>query len=357
MVSAAELAVKNYTFVDYATQAYMALVGLLILCFHNQTVPNWPQLLGAHAAGLVLVHWLIQVCARHTEESPACTTPKAAAASPSPLQKGSGPGRGVARGCLSRGLVSKSVKVLDFLRHFYPVLLYAAFFIETGSLNRMFFTDYLDPLVAQWEQQLFGCQPSVLFMAKFPWLALSELFYISYFCYYIMIAGVGLALFLRSRQQFFHYVSVVSFLFYVCYLIYILLPVIGSRAFFHQVDGYALPAATQQLAVTDAYPAAVQTGVFFQIMKWVYRVFEAPGAALPSSHVAVALCTLYFSFRYLRPIRYLHLFVVVLLCLATVYCRYHYVVDVLAGLLTAAVVIPIGNQLYFKFGQRDAAKQ
>ena len=303
---------KNYTFVDYATQAYIALVGLLILFFHNSTVPNWPLPLAAHAAGLVLVHLLIQAYARH-----------------------------------------KSVRLLDFLRHFYPVLLYTAFFIETGSLNRMFFNEYLDPLVAQWEQQLFGCQPSVLFMQKLPWLPVSELFYISYFSYYIMISGVGIALFVRSRQQFFHYISIVSFLFYVCYVIYIVLPVIGSRAFFRQVDGYVLPDATQQLAVTDVYPDAVQEGVFFYIMKWVYRVFEAPGAAFPSSHVAVALCTVFFSFRYLRPIRYLHLTVAVLLCLSTVYCRYHYVVDVIAGLVTAAVVIPTGNWLYFKFGQRD----
>ncbi len=211
-------------------------------------------------------------------------------------------------------------------------------------------------MVAQWEQQLFGCQPSVLFMEKLPWLAVSELFYASYFSYYIMIAGVGIALFLRSRQQFFHYVSVVSFLFYVCYFIYIFLPVIGSRAFFRQVDGYMLPAATQQLAVTDAYPEAVQAGVFFQIMKWVYRVFEAPGAAFPSSHVAVALCTVFFSFRYLRRIRYLHLAVALLLCLSTVYCRYHYVVDVLAGLVAAAVLIPTGNWLYFKFQKSEVGK-
>jgi len=304
--------VKNYTFVDYATQAYLALVGLLILFFHNDTVPGWPRLLGAHAVGLVLVHGLIQAHAR-----------------------------------------SKTIWLLDFVRHFYPVLLYTALFCETGLLNRMFCKDYLDPIVARWEQALFGCQPSVLFMQKLPWLAVSELFYASYFSYYIMIAGVGIALFLRSRQQFFHYVSVVSFLFYVCYLIYIFLPVIGSRAFFHQVEGYALPADTQQLAVTDTYPEAVQAGVFFRIMRWVYRVFEAPGAALPSSHVAVALCTVFFSFRYLRRIRYLHLAVALLLCLSTVYCRYHYVVDALAGLAAAALLIPTGNWLYLKFSQRD----
>jgi membrane-associated phospholipid phosphatase len=311
--------VKHYTFVDYATQAYMALVGLLILLFHNETVPNWPRLAAAHAVGLVLVHLLIQAHARFGSSTRA------------------------------RGLVG----LLDFLRHFYPVLLYTAFFVETGSLNRMFFKEYLDPMVAQWEQQIFGCQPSVLFMEKLPWLLLSELFYLSYFSYYVMIAGVGIALFVRDRRQFFHYVSVVSFLFYICYLIYIILPVIGSRAFFRQVEGYSLPAATQQLAVTDAYPESVQAGPFFHIMKWVYHNFEAPGAAFPSSHVAVALCTVFFSFLYLRRIRYLHLGVALLLCLSTIYCRYHYVVDLLAGLVTAALVIPLGNWLYFKFENRD----
>jgi membrane-associated phospholipid phosphatase len=302
--------VKNYTFVDYATQGYMALVALLILVFHNSTVPQWLTLVGLHAVGLVVVHVLVQAQARFPRNW-----------------------------------------LLDFLRHFYPVLLYTGFFVETGSLNRMFFNEYLDPMVAQWEQQLFGCQPSVLFMEKLPYLAVSELFYACYFSYYVMIVGVGIALFLRNRQHFFHYVSVVSFVFYVCYLIYIILPVIGSRAFFRQVDGYALPGAIQQLAVTDVYPESVQAGVFFQLMKWIYKVFEAPGAAFPSSHVAVALCTVFFSFRYLRPIRYAHLAAACLLCLSTVYCRYHYVVDVLAGLLTAATLVPVGNWLYFKFGR------
>jgi membrane-associated phospholipid phosphatase len=88
-------------------------------------------------------------------------------------------------------------------------------------------------------------------------------------------------------------------------------------------------------------------------MAWIYRVFEAPGAALPSSHVAVALCTVFFSFRYLRRIRHVHLAVAGLLCLSTVYCRYHYAVDVLAGLATAAVLVPLGNWLYFKFSKSD----
>ena len=296
---------NRYTFVDYATQAYAALVAILILCFHNDTVPHWRWLLAAHLATLALVHGFIRWHARGQ------------------------PGM-----------------VLDFLRHFYPVLLYTWFFCETGWLNRMFFRDYLDPMVIRWDQALFGFQPSVWFMQKLPCLAVSEVLYAAYFSYYVMIVGVGVTLFLRNRQQFFHYVSVVSFVFYVCYLLYLFLPVIGPPVFFREIPGYTLPAGLQQLAPIHSYPPAVVRGPFYQVVRWIYCVFEAPGAAIPSSHVAVAVCTVCFSFLYLRRIRYLHLAVVVLLCLSTIYCRYHYAVDVLAGLATAAILIPLGNWLY-----------
>jgi membrane-associated phospholipid phosphatase len=67
----------------------------------------------------------------------------------------------------------------------------------------------------------------------------------------------------------------------------------------------------------------------------------------------IAIATVFFSFRYLRPIRWPHFAVAILLCLATVYCRYHYAVDVVAGVLAAAVLIPLGNWLYFKFAKTD----
>ena len=100
------------------------------------------------------------------------------------------------------------------------------------------------------------------------------------------------------------------------------------------------------------FPAAVQAGPFFKIMAVIYRNFEAPGAAFPSSHVAVALVTVYFSFHYLRGIRWVHLAVAILLCVATVYCRYHYAVDVAAGGATAALLLPAGNWLFARFGNK-----
>lgn len=308
---------KHYKFVDYATQAYLLFVGILILVFHNSTVDYWRWLVTAHGVCIAVVHLLVTRYERATE-----------------------PGG-----------------VLRFLRHFYPVLLYTPMFRETGELNRMFYTDYLDPVVIGWDQALFGCQPSILFMEKLPYLFVSELFYACYFSYYIMIIGVGIALSLRNRAQFFHYVSVVSFVFYVCYTIYIFVPVIGPRLFIRGIEGYELPLEVWALAGNPVYPEAVQSGVFYKIMAVIYTVFEAPGAAMPSSHVAIALCTVYFSFRYLPRIRFPHLVIALLLCASTIYCRYHYVVDVFAGMLTAALLLPFGNWLYWKFEKNDDSKQ
>jgi membrane-associated phospholipid phosphatase len=300
---------KHYVFVDCATQGYLALVALLILLFHGAAVPTWPWLLGAHATCIMLVHFLIQAHARKPAN-----------------------------------------RVLDFLRHFYPVLLYTGFYNETGWINQMFFAGFLDPVLIRWEEALFGTQPCLVFMDRWPYLLLSEALYLAYFSYYVMIAGVGLALFLRDRRQFFHYVSVVSFVFYVCYLIYIFIPVLGPRIFYRSIPGYTLP--TEVLpAVVPEFPAHLQAGPVSQLMAWIYERFEALGAAFPSSHVAIAITTLWFSFRYLPRIRWTHAIMVVLLCVSTVYCRYHYVVDVLAGIATSAVLIPVGNRLYSRFRQ------
>jgi membrane-associated phospholipid phosphatase len=301
---------KHYTFVDYATQVYSAAVAVLILIFHNQTVRLWQAQFAMHVAGICFVHFLVRLNAR-----------------------GSG-------------------KLINILRHFYPVGMYIWFFAETGQVNRMFCKEYLDPIIIHLEGRIFGTQPSIVFMQMLPYKLVSETFYFAYFSYYIMIAGVGIALFRRNRLQFFHYLSVTSFIFYICYAFYIFLPIVGPPLLIFQAQDYVLPLDIQQLKPNPLYPAEITSGIFFKLMEWIYRVFDSPGAAMPSSHVAIALCTVFFSFQYKLRLRYLHLLGAILLCLATVYCRYHYAVDVVAGILTAAILIPLGNYLYFKFAEK-----
>lgn len=281
---------RGYRLLDYLTQLYIAVVGILILLFHGDYVRGWPYLVAAHAGCIVAVHVLIR---------------------------------------FSEGRKSSA---LVFLRHFYPMVLFTVFYRETGLLQFTFCHQPLDPFFQHLEEVLFGSQPSFVLMASMPAVVVSEWFYLSYFSYYVMIFGVGLALYLRDRRQFLHYLTIVGFIFYVCYLTYIFLPVLGPRSEYIDFAGY---------------PEAVQRGPFFKVMALIYRYCEPEGgAAFPSSHIAVALATVYFSWRYLRRIRWPHLVMVVSLIISTVYCRYHYAVDSIAGVLTAALLIPAGELLY-----------
>jgi len=303
------LRLSDHTFVDYATQVYLAIVSLLILFFYDGPPARRIFLLSATVLCLLAIQVLIRAQAWRPEN-----------------------------------------RLLDFLRHFYPILLYAGLYCEVGELNQMFVKGYADGFFQRLEERLFGCQPSIRFMEKLPYLPISELFYMAYFSYYVMILGLGVIFYIRDKQLFWRYVSLVSFVFYVCYLIFILLPVVGPYERVEALGG------GQFRFVPVPYPAAVQAGPFFQLMKLIYEYAEAPSAAFPSSHVAVALCTIYFSWRFIPRIRWIHLAVVILLCSATVYCRYHYLVDVFAGALTAGLLIPIGEWLYRKTGGASGAK-
>ena len=98
-------------------------------------------------------------------------------------------------------------------------------------------------------------------------------------------------------------------------------------------------------------PDGVQSGPFYHVMALVYALVEPTGgAALPSSHVAVAVTTVGFTWRWLPRLRWVHLVVTVLLCISTVYCGYHYGVDVIAGLIAAAVLVPLANLLHRRCG-------
>ena len=302
---------RNYRLIDYLTQGYIAAVALLILLFYRGRLPGWPLHVLAHAVVLIAVHALVATSHRHP-----------------------------------RGL-------LNLLRHFYPVILYTFLYRETGALDHGFVGRHLDPFFLSLEERIFGCQPALLLMAKLPYLWVSECMYASYFSYFLMVPGVGLALYLRDREQFMQYLTAVSLIFYICYLTYIFLPVAGPRILYESMPGVRVDVSSYAAGYVLGVPEAVSRGPFFTLMALIYRCFEPEaGAAFPSSHVAVAAASLFFSWRYLKGIRHVHLLLVILLAISTVYCRYHYVVDVLGGIGTALVLVPTGNLLYRKVDRR-----
>ena len=295
---------RQYKFVDYATQAYLGIVGLIILLLHGERLPIWPLLVAAHVMGMVGIHFLIRV----HEARP------------------------------RRGL-------LGFARDFYPFLLVPVLYRETGLINLLLTGKYYDDVIVALEERIFGFQPSVHLIEAFPARGVAEVLYFAYFSYYLLVTGIGIALYLRVRQQFFHDVSVVSLIFFVSYFTFLIIPVLGPTAIqipkYAELSGISFP--------TLPIPPTVETAFFYRVMTVIHGNMQVIGAAFPSSHVAVACGALYFAWIYLRRVRYIILLDVILLATSTVYCHYHYAVDVIAGLAVVAVVLPLGEWLYRRF--------
>ncbi|MFW6188883.1 MAG: phosphatase PAP2 family protein [Planctomycetota bacterium] len=294
---------RPYRTVDYLTQGYALLVAALVTVFHGDSVPGWPYYVLVHVLVMVGVHALILADDR------------------------------------------LDGRLLSFVRGFYPILLYTGFYLETHHLQFMFQPHHLDAFFIALEQRIFGFQPSRKLVEWLPYWWSGELLYFSYFTYYIMVVGIGLGLYPRDRRCFLRYVTVVSLVFYACYLTYIFLPVMGPYA--APVVGSS--SGAEALIGPRNVSPAVRNALFYHVMGLVYHYAEVSGgAAFPSSHVAVALASLTFTWRYLREVRWLHLVFVVLLCVSTVYCGYHYAVDVFGGALTAAALVPLAEWLYRK---------
>ncbi|MBN2371167.1 MAG: phosphatase PAP2 family protein [Vicinamibacteria bacterium] len=221
-----------------------------------------------------------------------------------------------------------------FFGEWYPLLLVSAFYSEIGVLNRGAGRSY-DVLVQQWEQALFGMQPSVEWIRVQPWPWLSVPLHVGYLSYYFIVACAPLALWITGRRQAARLTLLYSLAtFYVCFTFFLIFPVAGPRYLFplpHNAATAVAPAVfTQRLLDTGA--------------SW--------GTAFPSSHVAVTLVASVMAWRGWRMLGWIFIPLAALLTLGTVYGQLHYATDALAGSLLAGVVLWIARRPPKAYGIR-----
>ena len=89
------------------------------------------------------------------------------------------------------------------------------------------------------------------------------------------------------------------------------------------------------------------------VMFFIYRNVPHWGGAFPSSHVAIALTLTLLSFRYFKKFSWLLLINTIFLSISTVFCHYHYFIDVLAGYIFGIVMFALSEIFYLLFGERQ----
>lgn len=224
---------------------------------------------------------------------------------------------------------------LRLLGEIYLPLIFPMFYAEMKYLGIIFFDfeNSLDPSLIRLEEWIFGGQPSLEWSRLWPWPWFHELMELAYFSYYFL-AVTFLVLVFRAKNldeqarwdAVRSFVRDLSLTMLICYTMYTLFPAWGPKYFragYVEVDGW----------------------IFTSIMRHIHENGALLGAAFPSSHVAASMVPWWYTWTYFPRHRWWMTTIFVLLCMSTVYNRYHYVVDVIAGLILGALVMYFGHRL------------
>jgi membrane-associated phospholipid phosphatase len=80
------------------------------------------------------------------------------------------------------------------------------------------------------------------------------------------------------------------------------------------------------------------------MVAFIYTRGENPGAAFPSSHVAATFLVAWWGSKHFERMKICYWLTCLFLSIATVYCMFHYAVDVMGGLLLGVLAVLAFNR-------------
>lgn len=216
-----------------------------------------------------------------------------------------------------------------FLNDFSPILFVILTYQSLGNLIQYLWPD-VDPYLIRIDFLLFGVHPT-LWLQRWitPWL--TDLLSLAYLSYYFLPVILIVTLYLKERKKEFHQaIFILTFGYYLSFIGYILFPAIGPR--YTQAHLYTVP--LEGSWITDF------------VRDTLNALEHNKRDCMPSGHTQIALMVLFLSHRYERTLFYLFLPLVCGLIFSTIYLRYHYVIDLMAGSVFAIASVFVATRLY-----------
>jgi membrane-associated phospholipid phosphatase len=270
--------------VDRLFTGYLAAVAVLI-AFNFREVPDAPFLLAAHALGIAAVTM------------------------------------GVRYGARSRPL--------GLFRHWYPLAYIPICYKEMAVLIPAIRNTDFDAQMASFDYRFWGAHPTV-WLERFtnPWV--TECLQVAYTLFIPSVILVAAAIWLRRpRGEFRYYAFLVTLGFLASYVGYFLIPVRGPRFFL---------AHLQHIDLHGVW-------LFDPMQRMLDHMESAHYDCFPSGHTEMTLVAWWSSRRVSRGLFGAFWVYAILIVSATVYLRYHYTVDVFAGIVLAAAVLALAPRL------------
>ena len=229
------------------------------------------------------------------------------------------------------------------IHHWYPVpaifLVFKEMYVIIQSLQR---PDWDGVLIAA-DRAIFGADPTVwLANISTPWL--TEVLQVSYVSYYFIMLAVGVELFVRKDGESFSYVLfVVVYGFFLSYLGYLIFPAVGPRFTLH--DFGALNMELPGVWLTNGLRDFINAGESIS-GDAANAIAHAQRDAFPSGHAQMTLISMYLAHQFRLRSRYVLYMCGTLLIISTVYLRYHYIVDVLGGIVFMMLTVWTAPKLF-----------
>ncbi|MEJ2052787.1 MAG: phosphatase PAP2 family protein [Calditrichaceae bacterium] len=225
------------------------------------------------------------------------------------------------------------------LAHVLPVLLYTFIYTEAGHLIHLIHTGWFDSFFSLVDKAVFGVNLG-LWVEQFDYPWLNEIFRIGYGSYYfLVIFGVLIHFISRNRQNSLRLITTITTAFCISYLLFILFPTQGPR-FYHR----------------NLYSTGMDGLFFSSLQKTIIAKGGFQGGAFPSSHIAVSLLVLFSLFKNHRKAFWIFTPFNLLLIIGTVWGRYHYAIDGVAGITLSIGVWYLYQWMEHKYlsGEEDS---
>ena len=225
-----------------------------------------------------------------------------------------------------------------YLLLFYPALFLVMIFDGIHLVLPYINSHIYDKELYEIDQWLLGVNPTV-WIEQFIHPYLTELMYILYFFYFpmpLIILG-----YLYRHKMFKELDKALVFMFltyYGAYLLYFLVPALGPRYFPELV-------AQQKVSLDGLWLTDIIRNT---ISSLEHNKFDA----FPSLHTAISLATIMIIAQYRKKWLWIFIPILIGILISLIYCRYHYFIDIVAGVIWTIIAFIITEKYYDRLYQR-----
>lgn len=246
----------------------------------------------------------------------------------------------IAAVALLLALTRSSLEVWEFVRHWFGLIYLPLCYKEVPYLVSALRLPPADFTLAKWDKMMWGVDP-VFWLSSWQSPAVVEALQVVYSLFIPGVLGLAIVLWWRkSRPEFRYGAFMLAATFLISYLGYLVLPARGPRF----------------MAYAAFYPPLHGLWTFDFLQQLLDSLEGLQYDCFPSGHVAVVLVGCHIARRISPRVFYAFSVFASLITFSTVYLRYHYVIDVIAGMALAIAVMLLAPWVYPRLGAQVPAE-